>query len=79
MHCTRYGRLNPRFDGAFLNSVEDFLFQVVHCLNPRFDGAFLNSKKPATSAPLKCLNPRFDGAFLNYITAVNNYVIYSKS
>ena len=35
-------RLNPRFDGAFLNSRKLGLKAEVMRLNPRFDGAFLN-------------------------------------
>ena len=34
--------LNPRFDGAFLNSRTLGLKAEVMRLNPRFDGAFLN-------------------------------------
>ena len=37
-------RLNPRFDGAFLNSKQARLEKRREALrlNPRFDGAFLN-------------------------------------
>ena len=35
-------RLNPRFDGAFLNSTKAMDVEQVYGLNPRFDGAFLN-------------------------------------
>ena len=59
--------LNPRFDGAFLNFVENQFNPQIICLNPRFDGAFLNSKSFAPSITFECLNPRFDGAFLNLI------------
>ena len=34
--------LNPRFDGAFLNSTNQRNKHGSNCLNPRFDGAFLN-------------------------------------
>ena len=36
--------LNPRFDGAFLNSIQGTPTGVDVGLNPRFDGAFLNLK-----------------------------------
>ena len=39
----RRRRLNPRFDGAFLNSALLRNMTTVMSLNPRFDGAFLNS------------------------------------
>ena len=35
-------RLNPRFDGAFLNSKSMDEVRQILGLNPRFDGAFLN-------------------------------------
>ena len=35
--------LNPRFDGAFLNSMAMAMAMAMASLNPRFDGAFLNS------------------------------------
>ena len=35
-------RLNPRFDGAFLNLKRNGLKRTGSSLNPRFDGAFLN-------------------------------------
>ena len=34
--------LNPRFDGAFLNSKSITSTHGLKRLNPRFDGAFLN-------------------------------------
>ena len=34
--------LNPRFDGAFLNSKAMQVENAYDGLNPRFDGAFLN-------------------------------------
>ena len=34
--------LNPRFDGAFLNSKLAVVVAAPLGLNPRFDGAFLN-------------------------------------
>ena len=37
-------RLNPRFDGAFLNFNARVSGNALVCLNPRFDGAFLNSQ-----------------------------------
>ena len=35
-------RLNPRFDGAFLNYTGNYSAASNTGLNPRFDGAFLN-------------------------------------
>ena len=35
-------RLNPRFDGAFLNCMVSRKLGLKAGLNPRFDGAFLN-------------------------------------
>ena len=40
-------RLNPRFDGAFLNYNRAALTDGGKGLNPRFDGAFLNSNRAA--------------------------------
>ena len=57
--------LNPRFDGAFLNSTEKTVVAQYTGLNPRFDGAFLNSTILFFDSLLLSLNPRFDGAFLN--------------
>ena len=57
--------LNPRFDGAFLNSQNGMQVVELERLNPRFDGAFLNSKPPPSLEATAGLNPRFDGAFLN--------------
>ena len=37
-------RLNPRFDGAFLNYKLTEKYIEHFGLNPRFDGAFLNCK-----------------------------------
>ena len=37
-----YIRLNPRFDGAFLNFIKPMATAKAAGLNPRFDGAFLN-------------------------------------
>ena len=42
-------RLNPRFDGAFLNSNTWKSATRLECLNPRFDGAFLNCIEVANS------------------------------
>ena len=42
-------RLNPRFDGAFLNSEKTVVVKYSNGLNPRFDGAFLNCMGDATS------------------------------
>ena len=58
--------LNPRFDGAFLNSSMKLLKPFLKGLNPRFDGAFLNYHIVLTSGAILRLNPRFDGAFLNF-------------
>ena len=58
-------RLNPRFDGAFLNSNTWKSATRLECLNPRFDGAFLNCIEVYNSNDGNSLNPRFDGAFLN--------------
>ena len=58
-------RLNPRFDGAFLNSKSSPAPIFFRCLNPRFDGAFLNYTGNYSAASNTGLNPRFDGAFLN--------------
>ena len=57
--------INPRFDGAFLNS--QWLGATIYgcCLNPRFDGAFLNLDADSAATTATRLNPRFDGAFLN--------------
>ena len=59
--------LNPRFDGAFLNSKIGNYAKIGECLNPRFDGAFLNFEKESIKDFTNSLNPRFDGAFLNSI------------
>ena len=60
--------LNPRFDGAFLNSRTLGLKAEVMRLNPRFDGAFLNLLLFLSFlVPMLGLNPRFDGAFLNFL------------
>ena len=59
-------RLNPRFDGAFLNCIKNIRPAIFRGLNPRFDGAFLNFYLFALLVRRSmCLNPRFDGAFLN--------------
>ena len=61
-----YASLNPRFDGAFLNSNKANKSPCIRGLNPRFDGAFLNCGNSEQITTEKSLNPRFDGAFLNY-------------
>ena len=42
--------LNPRFDGAFLNSIQGTPTGDDVGLNPRFDGAFLNFFEPVKMA-----------------------------
>ena len=57
-------RLNPRFDGAFLNwpkSVSDGLGFAR--LNPRFDGAFLNLIQEAALGCIEVLIPDLMGLF----------------
>ena len=57
-------RLNPRFDGAFLNSKSSPAPIFFRCLNPRFDGAFLNCKMSNLDKPeLYVLIPDLMGLF----------------
>ena len=68
-------RLNPRFDGAFLNSKSSPAPIFFRCLNPRFDGAFLNYTGNYSAASNTGLNPRFDGAFLIHeIKALREFI-----
>ena len=62
-----WARLNPRFDGAFLNWYLLNPKPRKKSLNPRFDGAFLNLHGHSYVVEVFCLNPRFDGAFLNSV------------
>ena len=55
--------LNPRFDGAFLNSMLVTMMVTLMGLNPRFDGAFLNSRNASRKLSVWVLIPDLMGLF----------------
>ena len=56
-------RLNPRFDGAFLNYLHPNNPHPRRSLNPRFDGAFLNYNTLTDAAKQAVLIPDLMGLF----------------
>ena len=56
-------RLNPRFDGAFLNLILVAQLNRAVGLNPRFDGAFLNFEAQLKAEQAEVLIPDLMGLF----------------